>query len=225
MATRRIHIQATTGWTVYGVVVRLSDGKVWDWNSNAWATLGSAVTPQVAMSSLVTLGANSLFAATIDLAVINNTTTPVDVKVMALHQAAGSPAPATDAGIGEGDSFQIISGAVFVPGGVGFRVKAVVYVTSTNGNNAHCKVKLLDPSGKAVVDAAATCALNVQRDGAFNQFSVSTGNFGAQNTNKYWEYDFANPGFTTDVGYSGIATVVSGGVTYVTDDGDFEVWP
>lgn len=225
MATRKVHIQATTGWTVYAVVVRLSDGHVFDWSDNTFKALASATTPEVAMTSLVTVGASDLFEASIDLATINNTATGMDVKVLALHQAGGSPAPATDTAIGEGDSFQIVAGAV--AGGVtaGYRVLACVDVTSTLGDNAHCKVKLLDPTGKVVIDAAATCALNVQRDGAVNQFSVSTSDFGVQNANGYWEYNFANPDFTTDVGYTAIATVISGGVTYQSDEFNFFVWP
>lgn len=228
MATKRSNITAAAGWNVYLAVYRLSDGKIFDWSDNSWKLLSAPpVTPGLAMDSVVTLGPSlAEYAASVNLALINNTTTPVDVVIVAYHRLGGSMAPATDTPFGEGvDSFTIVSGDIAVPGKAnGYRVHCVVYTNATMGNKAHCKVKLLDASGQAVIDGGATCALNVQRDGVHNQFTVSTGDFGAQNANGYWEFDYDNPNFTADVGYSGIATVVSGGVTYQTDEADFEIW-
>lgn len=227
MATKRSSITATAGWNMYLVVYRLSDGKIFDWSDNTWKLLSAPpVTPGLAMTSLVAIGTTlAKYAASVNLTLINNTATPVDVVIVAFHRLSGSQAPATDTAIGEGDSFTIVNGDIVVPGKAnGFRVHCVVYTNATMGNKAHCKVKLLDASGQAVIDAAATCALNVQRDGVHNQFAVSTSDFGSQNANGYWEFDYENPNFTADVGYTGIATVVSGGVTYQTDDADFEIW-
>jgi len=224
MASRRVHIKATTGWTVYAVVIRLSDGKVFDWSDNSWKVLASATTPAVAMSSLLAIGGATQYAATINLATINSTLTPVDVMIAAYHQAGGSAAPAADTAIGEGDSFTIVGGAASTA--TGYVVDATIDVTTTAGTNAHAKVQLRDAAG-ALVDldgVTATCAVEVQRDGVHTQFSLSTSDFGSPNTNGWFEADYANPNFTTDVGYTGIATVVVGGVTY-TGLCNFNVWP
>ncbi len=231
MTTRRIHTPATTGWTVYACIFRLSDGKVFDWNTNVWATLGAAVTPAVAMASIVAIGGESEFAGDLNMTPINNTSTPVDVLVVAFHQATGSPAPATDTAIGEADSFTIALGDVLVtngPLGTGFKLEVTVDTTTTAGTNSHVKVQMRDVAGQLInlhtVDPKATCAVNVQRDGVHNQFSLATGDFGAPNANGWFEADFANPGYTTDVGYTAIATVVTGGITYYGLC-NFNVWP
>jgi len=225
MATRRVHIKATTGWTVYAVVVRLSDGKVFDWSDNTWKVLASATTPAVAMSSLLAIGGATQYAASINLATINSTTTPVDVKILALRQLGGSAAPATDTAIGEGTSFTLVAGGELTAAMV-YTVDCTVDVTTTAGTSASVKVQLRDAAG-ALVDldgVTATCAVDVQRDGVHTQFTLSTSDFGSPNANGWFEATKANPNFTTDVGYTAIATVIVGGVTY-TGLCNFVVWP
>lgn len=232
MATRRICSLGTTGWTVYFVLTRLSDGKVFDWNTNVWATLGAAVTPAVAMSSLVSFGASvSEFAANLNMTTVNNTTTPVDVVVTAFHQAGGSPAPATDTPITQGDPFSIANGDIVVtsgPLGTGFKVEVTVDTTTSAGTNSHVKVQLRDSAGQLInlntLDPSATCAVAVVRDGNYAQFSLTTGNFGAPNSQGWFEADKINPNYTTDIGYTAIATVVTGGLTYYGLC-NFNVWP
>jgi len=228
MATRRIVTVATTGWNVYAIVQRLSDGKCFDFNSNTWATLAGATTPGIALTSLASYGGSqSLFGADLNMSTINSTVTPVDVEVIFQKRAGGSPAPSTDTVIAVADPLTIVLGneqSITVNGG--YSVECSIDVTTTAGTNAHVKVQLKDGAGGLVNlnGVTATCAVNVQRNGVFSQFSLSTTDFGSPNANGWFEADYANPNFTTDVGYTGIATVVVGGVTY-TGLCNFNVWP
>lgn len=232
MATRRISSLATTGWNVYFVLTRLSDGKVFDWSDNSWKVLASATTPGVAMSSLVSWGSSvSMFAGDLNMTTVNNTTTPVDVAVTAFHRAGGSPAPATDTPITQGDPFTIVNGDIAVttgPLGTGFQLDVTVDTTTTAGTTSHVKVQMLDVAGQLInlntLDPSATCAVAVIRDGNFAQFSLTTGNFGAPNAQGWFEADKTNPNYTTDIGYTAIATVVTGGFTYYGLC-NFNVWP
>lgn len=233
MATKRAHYTATTGWTVYAAVFRLSDGKVFDWNDNTWKVLASATTPAVAMSSLANLGGGlSVFACSINLTTVNNTTTPLDLIVIAFHQAGGSPDPDTaDDALGECDSITVASGDIVAsdgPLGTGFQVVSVTDTTTTSGDNSHIKVQLLDANGQlidlSVADPTATCAIDVQRDGVHTQFTLSTGDVGAPNANGWFEADMENPDWQTDCGYTVIATIVTGGKTYKGLE-NLNVWP
>lgn len=227
MTTRRITTIATTGWNVYAIVQRLSDGKVFDWADNAWKTFAAPpTTPGVSLTSLASYGGSqSLFGADLNLSTINATATPIDVQVSFQKRAGGSPAPSTDTLFAVADPFTILNGAMAVPA-AGYSVDCTVDVTTTAGTTAHVKVQLRDAAG-ALVDldgVSATCAVDVQRDGVHTQFTLSTSDMGSPNENGWFETDKANPNFTTDVGYTAIATVVVGGVTY-TGLCNFVVWP
>lgn len=94
-----------------------------------------------------------------------------------------------------------------------YRIRITVSVTSTAGTTAHVKVQLVDAFGAVVnihsLDAAATCAVTVIQDGGSTQFSLSTSNFGSAATGDGWfEANYSNPSFSTDVGYTAEATVV-----------------
>lgn len=228
MTTRRITTLATTGWNVYAIVQRLSDGKCFDFADNSWKTLAGATTPGIALASLASYGGSqSLFGADLNMSTINATVTPVDVQVVFQKRAGGSPAPSTDTVIAVADPLTIVLGnEQSTTANGGYSVDCTVDVTTTAGTTAHVKVQLRDAAG-ALVDldgVTATCAVEVQRDGVHTQFSLSTSDFGSPNTNGWFEADYANPNFTTDVGYTGIATVVVGGVTY-TGLCNFNVWP
>jgi hypothetical protein len=229
MTTRRITTIATTGTNVYAIVQRLSDGKVFDWADSSWKTFAAPpTTPGIALTSLASYGGSqSLFGADLNMSTVNNTVTPVDVQVIFQKRAGGSPAPATDTVLAVADPFTIVLGTEQSGlGGSGYTVDCTVTVTTTAGTNAHVKAQLRDAAG-ALVDldgVSATCAVDVQRDGVHTQFSLSTTDFGSPNANGWFEADYANPNFTTDVGYTGLATIVVGGVTY-TGLCNFVVWP
>jgi len=231
MATQRISTRGATGLTVYLVVLNLADGDVFDWDDDTWQAIGDAVTPAVAMTGLATYGTSQReYAGSIDLALINDGMTPVNVAVKVFSQAGGSPDPETDELLAEVYPFTVVLGERLagVSTKPAFKVVAVVDTTTTDGTVAHVKVQLLDESGSLIdldaADPSATCAVNVQRDGVANQFTLSTSDFGAPNGNGWFEADFNNPNFTTDKGYTGIATIVSGGVTYAGAC-NFNVWP
>jgi hypothetical protein len=232
MATERITARAISTYTVYAVVFRLSDGKVFDWADSTWKLIGAPpTTPGVAMTGLVTFATGfKQFAADLNLSTINATMTPVDVVVRMFVQAGGSPAPATDTDLGEIQSFTIVGGQRLdgtssLPS---LMVVVTVDTTTTAGTNSHVKVQVLDQAGQLVnldsLDPSATCAVDVQRDGVHSQFALSTSDFGAPNANGWFEADYANPAFTTDSGYTAIATIVTGGVTY-KGACNFNVWP
>lgn len=221
MATIRITSQAAAALTVYAVVFRLSDGKVFDWSDNTWKVIGSAVTPAVAMTNLATFATTEGdFAADLNLSTINATMAGVDVSIKIFSQAGGSPAPATDTYLGHIDPFTVVIGQRLsgVSSFPKFTAVCVVDTTTSLGTAAHVKVVLLDEAGQLLdlntLDPAATCAVEVIRDGGAAQFTLSTINFGAPSASGWFEATQANPNFTTDVGYTAKATIVSGGNTY-----------
>lgn len=231
MASSRVSIRAATGLTVYAVVFRLSDGKAFDWDDDAFDTLGSVTTPAVSLTGLVTFGTTQReYAGDIDLETINATSTPVDLAIKIFSQLGGSPAPATDTYLGEVAPFTCVFGqrlknASSYPA---YTVVVTVSTTSTAGTTAHVKVQVLDESNQLLdlntLDSSATCEVEVIRDGPASQFSLSTSDFGAPKTSGCFEATYNNPNFTADKGYTAIATVVMGGRTY-KGASNFNVWP
>lgn len=230
MASKYIEKRYTSGSTVYLAVFRKSDGKVFDWADNTWKLDGSATTPNVAMSALRSAGTGqSLYVVSLNLATINATATPVDVTVLAFKRVGGSVSLANDEAISEPVGWQIAEGDLVTEEEGGPQVKTTVSVTSTAGNNAHVKVQLVDSTGTLIdldaLDPAATCAVQVIRDGNHAQFSLSTSDFGAPNGAGWFEADYANPNFTADRGYTVLTTVIAGGVTYSSKLATFHVVP
>jgi hypothetical protein len=225
MATRRITTISTTGWNVYAIVQRLSDGKCFDWNDNTWKTLAGATTPGVALTSLASYGGSqSLFGADLNLSTINATATPVDVQVSFQKRAGVSPAPATDTLFAVADPFSIVNGGLVALGGQGFKVDVTANLTTTSGVNMHFTVELIDADGATVplhtIDSGATCAIEVTQDATSTggarvpQFSLSTTDCGSVNADHRFEIQYSNPNLTANRGFTAAATVVSGGVTY-----------
>lgn len=232
MTTIRINAYHDASATVYAVVFRLSDGKVFDWADSTWKLIGAPpTTPNVALTQLVAFGAGlAEYAANLNLSTINATITPVDISVKFFRQAGGSPAPATDEYLGEIESFSVVAGNRV---GIGFgtlpvfAVIVVVDTTTTAGDSAHVKVQLCDQRGQLIdldtLDPSATCAVDVIEDGGTPQFSLSTSDFGPPTSDGWFEDDYANPGFSGDTGYTAIATVVTGGMTF-TGVANVNVW-
>ena len=225
MTTRRITTLATTGWNVYAIVQRLSDGKCFDFADNSWKTLAGATTPVIAMSSLASYGGSqSLFGADLNLSTVNATATPVDVRVSFLKRAGVSPAPTTDTLISVADPFSIVNGGLGGSPGQGFKVDVTANLTTTSGVSMHFTVELLDADGATVplhtIDSGATCAISVTQDATTTggarvaQFDLSTSDCGSVNAAHRFEVQYADPNLTANRGFTAAATVVSGGVTY-----------
>jgi len=223
MTTIRLNAYHDASRTVYAVVFRLSDGKVFDWSDNTWKLIGAPpTTPNVALTQLVAFGDGlAEYGADLNLSTINATITPVDISVKFFDRLGGSAAPATDEYLGQLDSFSVMAGnRVGLAFGTlpAFNVCVNVTTTTTDGTNSHVKVQLFDQRGQLVdldaLDPSATCAVEVIEDGGTPQFSLSTSDIGAPTSDGWFEDDYANPGFSGDTGYTAIATVVTGGQTY-----------
>lgn len=226
MTTRRITTIATTGWNVYAVVQRLSDGKCFDWNDNSWKTLAGATTPGIALTSLASYGGSqSLFGADVNLATVNGTATPVDVQIGFWNRTGGSPAPATDTAFSFADPFTIVNGGIVAAGTKGFTVDVTANLTTTSGVSMHFTAELIDATGATVplhsIDSGATCAISVTQDATstggarVSQFDLATGDCGSVNASHRFEVQYENPNLTANRGFTAVATIVSGGVTYV----------
>lgn len=229
MATIRASARALSGLTVYAVVFRLSDGKLFDWADSTWKTIGAPpTTPAIAMTGLVTYSTTSReYAADINLSTINATMTPVDISIKVFKQLGGSPAPATDTYLGSLEAMRVIYGEPTPDQGQDCVVDVTANLTTLSGTSMHFTVELKRPDGRtmplATIDPTATCAIVVTQDATTSggarvaQFSLSTVDCGSVNASHRWEVEYPNPNLTSNRGFTAKATVVSGGVTYEGD--------
>jgi hypothetical protein len=219
-----------TGVTVYAVAFRLSDGKVFDWSNNTYQLIGSAVTPAIAMTSQVNYGGSlSQYGGNIDLVALGGALpmVPVDISIKIFKQLGGSPAPVTDTRVGSISPGRLIYGEFTPKSGQDCVVDATANLTTTSGVSMHLTVELKRPDGRTIplhtIDPTATCAIVVTQDATstagarVSQFTLSTTDCGAVNASDRFEIEYPNPALTANRGFTGKATVVSGGITYQGD--------
>lgn len=232
MATERINITHDAGAVVYAIVVRLSDGKVFDWADNTWKVIGSTTTPGVALTSLVAFGADQAeYAGNLNLSTINATLAPVEVKVIFLKRLGGANLPETDTLLGETAVFEIANGEVDGgEGGQGFTVDATCNLTTINGVSMHFTAELKTQDGRSVllatVDPAATCSIAVTMDAdttggeRFPLFTLDTIDCGVVNGGSQFEVQYANPAILplgSNRGFKAKCLITSNGVVYQGD--------
>ena len=228
MATIPLTAREQAGLTLYAVFFRV-DGKVFDWDDNSWQLIGAAVQPAIAMSATVSFGdSKSDYAGPVDLAVIAPDMTPVDGEFRFFKQAGGSPDPTSDIDVGASDPLRLIYGE---PTGQTLQdcvVDVTFNLTTTDGVSAHLTVELKRPDGRTLplsdIDPTATCEISVTQDATTTggeripQFDLDTTYCGSVNAAHRWEIEYPNPGLTANRGFTAVATVVSGGVTYEGKD-------
>ena len=220
----RFSQSAVNGLTCYLTVTDLVANKVFDWSSNTWVNLSSAVTPGVACS-VATIGGRSIYHADVNLALISPNTVPRDVVVTMYQQAGYSPTPFTDASLTSNWPLRVCAGqkvsddANIPP----FVVDVTCNLTTTDGVSAHLTVELTR-NGVTVpihtLDSGATCSIAVTQDATssagarVSQFNLSTTDVGAANASHRFEAQYASPGFASNRGFTAVASVTTGGVTY-----------
>lgn len=210
--------------TYYLVVMDIVNNVAFDWNSNTWVALGSAVTPGVAMTA-ETIGLLTTYHADINIATICLDSTPRDIEFIMCAQAGGSPAPATDSQRGKSAArvccgYEVPSDHARTP----FVVDVTCNLTTTAGDAAHLTAELTF-NGKTIplhtLDSGATCAIAVTQDPVTSagarvaQFAMSTSDIGAANAASRFEGQYVDPNFAANKGFTAVATIVTGGVTYV----------
>jgi hypothetical protein len=223
-AAMRFSQSAVNGLTCYLTVTDPVASKVFDWNSNTWVNLSSAVTPAVACS-VASLGGRSIYSGNVDLTVISPDTTPRDIVVTMYQQAGYSRTPFTDSSFTTGWPLRVCAGQKVSddPNVQPFTVDVTCNLTTTNGTSAHLTVELTR-NGVTVpihtMDSAATCSIVVTQDATSSagarmaQFSLSTSDVGAANVSHRFEAEYASPGFASNKGFTAVASVTTKGVTY-----------
>ena len=224
MATITLTAREQASLTLYAVFFR-KDGKVFDWNDNSWQLIDAAVQPAIALTATVNFGdSKSDYAGDVDLEVIAPDMTPVDGLFRYFKQAGGSADPTSDLDAGATDPLRLIYGE---PTGETLQdcvVDVTFNLTTTDGVSAHLTVELKRPDGSTLplsdIDPTATCAIVVTRDASVTggeripEFDLDTTDCGSVNAAHRWEIEYGNPGLAANKGYTAVATVVSGGVTY-----------
>jgi hypothetical protein len=224
MASYTLSCRYNSGSNLYAVVFR-ADGQVFDWDDDTWQLIGSAVTPGIALTSVVAYGGGQAqYTASVDLETVAPDMTPVDCDIRFFLRAGGSPAPVTDYDLGEPVPLRLIYGEITPETGQDLEVDVTVNLTTTTGVSAHLTVELRRPDGRTLpladIDPTATCAIEVTQDATATegervaQFDLDTTECGSVNSEHQWEIEYANPNFTANRGFKAVATVVSGGVTY-----------
>lgn len=229
MTTRTIAYTGDTGLTLYLRVYRMSDGKVFDFDDEAWEVLASATTPYLAMSSLATIGGGfSQYSAELDLETINATMTPVDIKVFVYLQDGGSPSVANDQWLAE-SSLTVVNGELLQVLGSEqiYYVDVTTNYTTTLGTEMHLTAELKRRDGRTVdlatSDPTATCSIEVTMDATTTEgertpvFTLTTTDVGSVNSDSQFEVQQANPNLTSNRGFKAKAIITTGGVAYEGD--------
>jgi hypothetical protein len=218
---------APSGLTVYGVAFRGSDGKVFDWSDNTYKTIGTAVTPAIAMTSQASYGSTqSQYGGSVDLLALCGASpmVPVDISLKIFSRAGGSPAPATDFKLGSLPKMRLIYGEITPPSGQDCVVDCTANLTTMSGVSMHLTAELTRPDGRtlplATIDPTATCAIVVTQDATETgddrvpMFDLTTTDCGTVNAEHRFEVEYDNPNLASNRGFTADFTIVSGGVTY-----------
>jgi len=219
----RFEKRVPTGYSYYLVIFDVPNNVVFDWNSNTWVALGSAVTPGLAMT-LATVGSLTMAHVDLNLATICLNTTPRDISVSMYRQAAGSPAPTTDL-ILASEPLRVCCGYELPANHLeqAFEVDITANLTTTSGNSMHFTAELRR-SGQTIplhtLDTGATCAFSVTQDAVttggarVSEFVIAAGTVGAANADSRFEAEYTNPNLTANRCFTVVATINTGGVTY-----------
>lgn len=217
MATESILYQHDPAATIYASIFNVA-GEVFDFNDNTFKALGGATTPYLALTEYTAPGGSafSFYAASFDLADINNTATRAQYAISIYEQAGGSPAPSTDTVLSNPSPFSVRFGAT---GDWEVRHQIDGCFTTTAGTTVRFLVKTSYGDQRIAletVDPTATAALAVREYGAgADLFTISATTVNAAGI---FELEKANPGYTADRLYKYTLTIVINGVTFTFVD-------
>jgi hypothetical protein len=231
MATETVDQIYDTGEYLYYRVVRESDGKVLDFADNTFKTLATTSTMHVQMSSVASVGGGeSLYAASLDLADINETMTPVAVKVVKYLRAGGSIVLADDEHLSAAP-IVVVNGSIQGEDGVqAYYVDPTWTYTTENGVSQHFTAELKSRDGKSIlladIDPAATLTINVTRDADATEgervllVDLDDTDCGSVNSDSIFEVEYNMPldaELAALYGYRAKFYLTTGGVTYEGD--------
>jgi hypothetical protein len=218
----RFSTQQTAGGDYYLMVIDLSNGDSYDFGGAAWAAYGTGTTPRVDLTE-VACGEKSIYYGDVDLtALFPASMAPKDLVVKILTRAGGSPNYATDVAIASPTKLRLVGGHVDADNAVDskFRVAVTSVLTSNAGTSAHVTAELTY-EGRTVdlntLDSGATCDFEVTLDASTtggnrsSQFTVSAVTL---NTSNRFEAEQSSPAYTSNKGYTVVASITAGGVTY-----------
>lgn len=212
MSLLPISKQHAAGVNVY-FALRKSDGTYFDFSDNAWKALASVTTVGLAATEQTLAVGVSNYVASLDLADVNPGLAEVDCVILAFQRSGGAPAPLADTLIAQPYELMVQLSDV---GPKALKIDAALGVTTTSGTELALIVSL-SADGELVplhaLDPAATCAVDILRQGNFPQLSLTTGDMGAVNAAHKFEPVLADPNFTADRLYSLNVTIVADGVT------------
>lgn len=204
--------QHTAGVNVY-FALRRADGNYFDFADNTWKILASVTTVGLAATEQTLADNVSNYVATLDLADVNPGLAEVDCVILAFQRAGGAPAPLTDTLIAQPYALTV---QLSQAGRRTLKIEAALGVTTTAGTEL-ALIVYLTADGELVplhaLDPAATCAVDILRQGNFPQLSLTTSDMGAVNVAHKFEPLLADPNFTADRLYSLDVTIVADGVT------------
>ncbi len=188
--------------------------------SSATGTLDLNATPYVAATENANGGGSgvSRYTASIDLNLVNPTTTLGQYSVQPFQQAGAAPVPDADTAAAGATPLTVQLGLL---GQQNIQPQFQIGVTSTLGNV--CQIAVwLECNGQLVpletVDPAATATATIvqfgQTTGGTPTFTITTGNFGSPTADGRFEYTKNPPGFTADQQYAAWLTIVANGNTF-----------
>jgi hypothetical protein len=205
-------------------------------SSTGTGTLDLNATPGLSATETVNGGGLgiSTYTASLNLALVNNTTTVSQYNVQGLSQAGSFMVPDADTPQTQKAGLTVQLGLKGVQNVV---AKFQIGTTTTSGNQAElaawleCNGQVVNPntvdpngSGGSLSTAAATLVMFGQTSGGSPTFTVTTGNFGQPTTDGRFEYTKSAPGFTGDQLYSALVTLTVNGNTFSCDS-PFQVFP
>jgi hypothetical protein len=245
---KSIRVRGSTG-AVFDGVYTLRAGSAYS-GGNTTVNVAQAVAGSPATDGILDLNATpylsstenvngggagvSRYVATLNLNLVNPTTTPGQYNVQALQPTDTSTWPVPDA-----DTPQSAAASLTVQLGLkgvqDVRAKLAIATTSTAGTN--CQLAAwLECNGQVVplgentgsVDPSATAAAIVamfgQTTGGSPTFAITTGDFATPNTDNRFEYALTFAGFTADQLYHAVTTLTVNGNTFEVDE-PFPVFP
>lgn len=213
MATKTLFCQHTASATVYASVWNAA-GQVLDFNDNTFKTLGSATTPGLALTERSDAGGTgkSLYTGALDLADVNALQDVLSVAISFYVQAGGSPAPSTDATIGDPELLDVRFGDVAGDVTVEFEIN----VKSTAGLAAQISAWLVHRGAKVAledVDATPTISVVVREHASGVALFTATGDVDDVYDDRF-EIEQATPGFTDDRQYAAEPSIDLNGTVF-----------
>lgn len=216
MSTENVVLHYEAGLNIYVAAFR-SDGKVFDWDAGVedWVTLAA---PPVDFSVSVTertgTGGSGFsdYWASVDLGLLNPTSTLLDVRLKFFNRVGGSESLSADTVLGIAD-VSIVSGGRFTPDAAMDCVFTPVY--RAGEDRIYFTVQLRQNNQAVTPDVAATCTIVVRQVAPVAGSNLFTVGPTTPDANGLFSLSKLNPTLNEDSStYRALITIVNMGVTY-----------